>query len=208
MRGFVTTARSISSGGDTERHKYGIVAIGQRVQSGNSMLEGGALIIMHGRSRMTINSRIPKMPGRSTSGFHRPGRHSLHHTRSARRCWTSSMKDELHPTKNRFWGGFSCIWMTASMNDSIYGVATSRDSNEFLCNCLVGALPDTHYVHPPCAELRFSPHKNDPTRLPAVVTAKNKTKKRYPGCLAHVVRGVIGGGGDYRRHSGPVSWSD
>ena len=25
---------------------------------------------MHGRSRMTIDPRIPTMPGRSTSGFH------------------------------------------------------------------------------------------------------------------------------------------
>ena len=36
---------------------------------------GGLLIMMHGRSRMTIDPRIPTMPGRSTSGFHRPGRH-------------------------------------------------------------------------------------------------------------------------------------
>ena len=28
------------------------------------------LIIMHDRSRMTIDPRIPTMPGRSTSGFH------------------------------------------------------------------------------------------------------------------------------------------
>ena len=32
---------------------------------------------MHGRSRMTIDPRIPAMPGRSTSGFHRPGRPCL-----------------------------------------------------------------------------------------------------------------------------------
>ena len=32
---------------------------------------------MHGRSRMTIDPRIPTMPGRSTSGFHQPGRHCL-----------------------------------------------------------------------------------------------------------------------------------
>ena len=29
---------------------------------------------MHGRSRMTIDARIPTMTGLSTSGFHRPGR--------------------------------------------------------------------------------------------------------------------------------------
>ena len=39
------------------------------------------------------------MPGRSTSGFHRPGRHCLHKARSALRGWASRMKGELHPTK-------------------------------------------------------------------------------------------------------------
>ena len=34
----------------------------------------GVLIIMHGRSGMTIGPRLPTMPGRSTSGFHRSGR--------------------------------------------------------------------------------------------------------------------------------------
>ena len=33
--------------------------------------------VMHGRSRMTIDPRIPAMPGRRSSGFHRPGRHLL-----------------------------------------------------------------------------------------------------------------------------------
>ena len=37
--------------------------------------EGGVLIIMHGRSRMTVDPRIPAMPGRSMTGFHRPGQH-------------------------------------------------------------------------------------------------------------------------------------
>ena len=32
----------------------------------------GCTHVMHGRSRKTIDRRIPKMPGRSTSGFHRP----------------------------------------------------------------------------------------------------------------------------------------
>ena len=30
------------------------------------------LDLMHGRSRMTIEPRIPTMPGRGMSGFHRP----------------------------------------------------------------------------------------------------------------------------------------
>ena len=40
---------------------------------------GGVLDIMHDLSRMTIDPRIPTMPGRSTSGFHRPGRCCLLH---------------------------------------------------------------------------------------------------------------------------------
>ena len=61
--------------------------------------------LMHGRSinsRMTIDPRIPTMPGRSTSGFHRPGRYRLHQARSAVRCRASRMKGELHSTKDRF----------------------------------------------------------------------------------------------------------
>ena len=56
---------------------------------------------MHGRSLMTIDLRIPTMPGRSTSGCHRPGRHCLHQARSAVWCRASRKKGELHPTKNR-----------------------------------------------------------------------------------------------------------
>ena len=36
---------------------------------------GGYSIFMHGRRRMTIFPPIRTMPGRSMSGFHRPGRH-------------------------------------------------------------------------------------------------------------------------------------
>ena len=36
---------------------------------------GVVLIVVHGRSRMTIDPCIPTMPGRSPSGFHRSGRH-------------------------------------------------------------------------------------------------------------------------------------
>ena len=43
-----------------------------------SVKPGGArrcTYAMQGRSRMTIDPRIPTMPGRITSGFHQPGRH-------------------------------------------------------------------------------------------------------------------------------------
>ena len=32
----------------------------------------GVLIVMHGRSRMAIDPRVPTMSGRDTSSFHRP----------------------------------------------------------------------------------------------------------------------------------------
>ena len=69
--------------------------------SGGAGRAGGCTQFVHGRSRTTIDPRIPTMPGRSTSGFQRPGRHCLHQVRSAVRCSASRMKGELHPSKNR-----------------------------------------------------------------------------------------------------------
>ena len=63
--------------------------------------EGGRTQFVHGRSRMTIDPRIPTMPGRSMSGFHQLGRHYLHQARCDVRCSASRMKGELHPSKNR-----------------------------------------------------------------------------------------------------------
>ena len=72
---------------------------------------GGCTHVMPCRGRMIIDVRIPTIPGRSTSGFHRPGRHCLHQARSAVRCWASRTKGELHPTQHRFLGGHSCMLM-------------------------------------------------------------------------------------------------
>ena len=49
---------------------------------------------------LTIDPRIPTLPGRSMSGFHRAGRHCLHQARSAVWCSASGMKGELHLSKN------------------------------------------------------------------------------------------------------------
>ena len=38
---------------------------------------GGCTQCVRGRSRMTIDPRIPTMPGRNTSGFHIPSGHLL-----------------------------------------------------------------------------------------------------------------------------------
>ena len=62
---------------------------------------GGYTQFVHGCSRMSIDPRIPTMPGQSTSGFHLPGRHRLHQAGYGVRCSASRMKGELHPSKNR-----------------------------------------------------------------------------------------------------------
>ena len=63
---------------------------------------GGVLSIVHGRSRMTIDPRIPTMTGRSTSAFHQPpGRYCSSQARSAVSCSASRTEGDLHPSKNR-----------------------------------------------------------------------------------------------------------
>ena len=62
--------------------------------------------VMHGRSRVTVDPHIPTMPGRSTSDFHRAGRHCSRQARSAVRCWASRMQGELHPTRPAFEADF------------------------------------------------------------------------------------------------------
>ena len=78
-------------------------------RGGGGLLRGGATQFVHGRSRMTIDPRIPVLPGRSTSGFHQPGRHCLHQVRSAVRCSASRIKGELHPSKNRSQDGLRLV---------------------------------------------------------------------------------------------------
>ena len=73
-------------------HQRNIWSYHQQVGGG-----GGVLIIMHGRSRMPMDSRTSTMQGRSASGF--MTRQTLL-APSAKRA--SRMKGELHSTKNRF----------------------------------------------------------------------------------------------------------
>ena len=57
----------------------------------------GALMSCMDRSLLSVDPRIPTMPGWSTSGVHRPGRHCLHQARSAVTCSATRMKGTLHP---------------------------------------------------------------------------------------------------------------
>ena len=57
---------------------------------------------------------VASMVGRSTPGFHRPGRRYVHQGRSAVRCRASRMKGELRPTKKQLLRG-----MFSHMDDSV-----------------------------------------------------------------------------------------
>ena len=105
---------------------------------GGHLVGGGCTQFVHGRSRMTTDPRIPTMPGRSTSGFHQPGKHCLHQPRSAVRCSASRMKGELHPSKNRSRDEFRHLAPTFLRIDDranelcfVFWCGHSRDSNGY-----------------------------------------------------------------------------
>ena len=115
-------------------------------------------IVMHGRSLMAIDPRITTMPERSTSCFHRPGRHCLHQARSgevfgvSHEGWAAS-----YSSKNHFWGGPSCRRMTAS-NQLIFVPVWPLPMSAMgvICNCLVGAILYIHTAwYDRCHLIRF-----------------------------------------------------
>ena len=99
--------------------------------------------VCSGRSRMTTDPQITidrsfvSMPERSTSVFHRPGRHCLHQAQSAVRCWASRTKGKLHPTKNHLWDGLSRLWMTASKKSICFGKGAEKENTIY--DAVVGA---------------------------------------------------------------------
>ena len=121
---------------------------------------GGGTQFVDGRSRMTVDPRIPTMPGWSTSDFHQPGRHFLHQARSAVRCSASRMKGELHPSKNRRKTDvgtlcFTWLWMTALISYFFFWCGHSRDSNDFW----VGGVGINAFWRTPSPTL-FNPSSN------------------------------------------------
>ena len=60
---------------------------------------GGCTHVMNACSRMTIDPRIPTMPGRSSSGFTDQTGIACTKRENAVRCSASRVKGELHPTK-------------------------------------------------------------------------------------------------------------
>ena len=85
-----TPTRRIALSSESEKEKGG----------GGGGARGDTQFV-HGRSRMTVDPRIPTLPGRSTSGFSQPGRRCLHQARSAVRCSASRVKGGLHSSENR-----------------------------------------------------------------------------------------------------------
>ena len=72
------------------------------------------------------------MPGRSTSGFHQPGRHCSHQARSAVRCSASHMERELHASKDRSQDGLRhLVPMFLLMDDSANGLIFGQGAGQF-----------------------------------------------------------------------------
>ena len=72
--------RVVANGGGGASHAHATVSNGDGERGGTGDRgeeeRGGGVLIMHGRSRTTIESRIPATPDRSTSANNRPGRGS------------------------------------------------------------------------------------------------------------------------------------
>ena len=128
---------------------------------------------MHVRSLMTIDPYIPSMPGRITSSCHRPGKHCLHRAHGAVRCWASRIKGELHPTRT-----FEAVFLENGDQCQVIDVfiwCGHFQRKQWVSYVTPSWVPyhlnATCNDHPPCAKFRFSMHKNDLTRPPAMVTA-------------------------------------
>ena len=86
---------------------------------------------MHGRSRMTIDPRIPTMPGQSTPDFHRPGSHCLHQARSPlsirQIAWrvgcillrTACETGFLHVNDSVRWGGYITLFFGPCLSSHV-----------------------------------------------------------------------------------------
>ena len=112
----------------------------------------GVLSFVHRLSRMTIDPRIPTMPGRSTSGFHQPGRNCLHPALNAVRRSASRMKGEtasfqeprIRQTSASTLCLLSCLWTTAPMSRFVFWCVHSRYSDEYY-HVTASWVP--HHIH-------------------------------------------------------------
>ena len=66
--------KGIRRGASTQREGLSRKGEGGRAHVMRGRRGRVVLLIMHGLGRMTIDPRIPTIPGRSTSGFHRSGK--------------------------------------------------------------------------------------------------------------------------------------
>ena len=187
-----------------------------RGESGEKTSGGGGgvySIFIHGRSRTTIDRRIPAMPERSPSGLS-PIRQALLAPSTKRREvfgesheeWTASFQEPLVRRTSAPCAYFLAHgWQRQWVRLCFLVWSLQRLSWVLRCNCLVGALPYSHYAMRsfPLGGVRVLHHAQyDLTRKPSWWPPKKK--KRYPGCLAHAVSGMVyssikGGGNDELR---------
>ncbi|CAN0256107.1 unnamed protein product, partial [Laminaria digitata] len=78
-----------------------ILSIQSHKESCHDRVAAGVLVIMHGRGRMTVDPRIPTIPGRGTSVFRRPGRQWVPRS-GGRRLWAQKNQTGEAPQLNIF----------------------------------------------------------------------------------------------------------
>ena len=147
------------------------------------------------------------MLGRSSSGFHRLGRHCVHQARSAVSCLASLMKSwavsyevPLVRRTSAPCAHFVAHRMEAPNELICFPMRPfSEKATEIHCTYLVGSCA-LRYIIPVRGGNALRSARYDlsrpPSRLPP--THKNEKKKRYRGGVAHRVRGVIYGVVDNR----------
>ena len=102
---------------------------------------------------MTIDPRIPTMPGRRTSGFHRPRRHCLPHARMAVRCSARSMKGEA-----KLFGTAARRGLRTACEADFLAYGRQRRTNGFVFRCGRGAVQQV------CRRLKSSNRRQDVIR--------------------------------------------
>ena len=81
---------------------------------------GGGVVYSVCECRMTIDPRIPAMPGRSTSGFHQPRRHCLHGGRGGE-VLVHANAPSSHYRSVFFSSEMNGFWMTGLLNPKSSG---------------------------------------------------------------------------------------
>ena len=108
---------------------------------------GGVRYNVNDRSRMTINPRIPTMPGRSTSIFHRPGRGDNFHGLFSSAAWSYSLARAAyeHPISMQSSWVFMLVLGSLAIRAAVCFEELVYVYTRYLTGALRCAAPDTFF---------------------------------------------------------------